>query len=103
MNSSNKTVITIAMMVFAAVIIAAAVVLIVLDHEDALSQFLSFILSVLPVTVGIVVLSHQNDSIRSDLSEVADNTNGKLAAKFDAVHDRLDSLGERITKLHGGQ
>lgn len=58
--------------------------------KDA-GPLISFIVAVIPATVGVILVSRQTEQIQRDVTEVKEQTNGQLDRKFEQVHERMDA------------
>jgi hypothetical protein len=89
--STGKTT-TVATAMFAALVVTLAFSLIFFGHSAEFEKFTDFLVWLIPITVGQLFISRQNNEIRSKL-------NGSLDAKFADLHVRFDTLSTRIDAL----
>ena len=89
----NKIPSTIALAIIAFAALCAMLVfgLVFTNHDPG--PFITFILSVVPVTIGVVAVAAKVDKVQETADEVHHQVNGKLDAKFAALHTRLDAAG----------
>lgn len=84
---------TLALVVTAVAFGTMAFTLVIFGHDGTeFDKFKDFLVWLVPLTVGQLFLSRQNNEIRSKL-------NGNLDAKFDALHERFTTLENRIGAL----
>lgn len=98
--STNKTT-TLAVVIIAISLATMAFALLFFGKSgDVFEQFQKFIFLLIPVTVGQLFLSRQNNEIRTQGDEIKSKLNGELDARLDAKIDpilkRIEELAERI-------
>lgn len=98
---------TIAIVMFATLVLAMIVALIMSGNGDYVDKFGAYVISIIPLTVGVLYMGKQNDSIKDDVSQIRTNVNGKLDVKLNEITAKLDThavaidnLDKRITELH---
>lgn len=97
--STNKTT-TLAVVIIAISLATMAFALLFFGKSgDVFEQFQKFIFLLIPVTVGQLFLSRQNNEIRTQGDEIKSKLNGELDARLDAKIDPLAKRLERIEAL----
>lgn len=84
---------TIGVAVIAFAMLAIVVVGGLIWHGNDPGPLITFIGTLVPLTIGVVVVAFKVDKVQETTDNVAHNVNGKLNAQFQALHDRLDAAG----------
>ena len=87
----NKTV-TLGVIMFSSLLVVIVALLLLFADEGKVNTFLGFVLTIIPVTIGVLWTSNQNDKIRDDVAGVHQKVNGELDAKFQNLNDKIDNL-----------
>jgi hypothetical protein len=92
---------TVAIAVISFAIAAIVVVGGLIWHGDDPGPLITFMGTLVPLTIGVVVVAYKVDKVQDTADDVAHNVNGKLNAQFAALHERLDTLvPEQATGKH---
>lgn len=70
-------------------------------HGSDPGPLVTFIGTLVPLTIGVVVVAAKVDKVQQTTDDVAHNVNGKLNAQFEAIHERLDAAGVPATDVVG--
>jgi len=101
MNGKISTPIALGVIGFACLCVGIVGTL-VYSGKDA-GQFLTFVVMLIPSTIGLVIVSKQTQSVsdKTDaqtdkIDSIHDNVNGKLDAKFRALGDKISAVDNKI-------
>jgi hypothetical protein len=72
-------------------LIACLVTFLIWTNRDP-SNLISFIASIVPVTIGVILVSSRVDKVQNTTESIQDSVNGKLDDKFAALHARMDEV-----------
>lgn len=90
-----STAVTLSIVAFVG-LLAVLVTFLIWSHRDP-SVLVSFVIAIVPATVGVILIGHRMDGVQQSTDTIADHVNGKLDAKFAAIHTRLDSMEASIS------
>lgn len=62
-------------------------------HGNDPGPLVTFIGTLIPLTIGVVIVANKVDKVQDTANDVYHNVNGKLNAQFAAIHARLDAAG----------
>lgn len=96
-NVNGGKTLTLGIFLFAGMLTALAAMIILFGKSGDIDKYLSFVLAIIPVTIGLLFISKQNNDIRSDVGGIKQKVNGELDRKFDAIHSRLDAISPSTT------
>lgn len=79
------------LMAFTLLVVTGAVILL-WGKDGDIDKFMGYVTLVLPLTIGVLWTSRQNNEIRENVDGIHKKVNGELDAKFLAIHKRLDAM-----------
>jgi hypothetical protein len=91
-NVESKRTLTLGLFMFAGFLVAIFALILLFGQTGQADKFVGFVITIIPLTIGTLYLSNQNNDIRSSVDGIKTKVNGELDAKFAAVHQRLDEI-----------
>lgn len=89
MNTRVPTPIALGVMGFLAICVAVLGLLVWGGKDTA--PLISFVIGIVPATIGVILISKQTDNLQTDVTSVKEATNGRLDRLFNELHTRLDA------------
>lgn len=96
--SKIPTAVSLGVLAFAALCVSLVFALVYTGHDSTV--FMSSILTIIPVTVGVIVVSSKVEKVNDTTAGIKERVNGQLDARFAEVMRQIDDLARTITGYH---
>lgn len=77
----------------AILVTSVSMVLVFSDQNGDIDRLIAFVGTIVPMVLGYAFLNGKVNQVNATADSIHENVNGKLDAKFDKLHERLDAIG----------